>query len=157
MNNRELQRQPVDTGKVPERVPVTRLAGCIIRDAAGGILLLHKNTPKRVQWEIPGGKIDPGETPQVAAQRELLEELGVVVRVGNVLGMKEFDQSGKRRSYTWLEAQITEGIPTIKDTDEVDRFGYFSLGQLEEMRSELSGNTLNFLHELQQGRIRFSD
>jgi len=37
------------------------LADCIIQDKDGKILLLHRNTPKRTQWEIPGGKIKEGE------------------------------------------------------------------------------------------------
>lgn len=57
------------------------LAGCIIKDTKKRILLIHRNTAKRTHWEIPGGKIEKGETAAAAASREIQEELGVEVNI----------------------------------------------------------------------------
>ncbi len=38
------------------------------------------------QWALPGGRIDPGETPEVAALREMHEEVGLVLGAGDILG-----------------------------------------------------------------------
>lgn len=42
-------------------------------------------------WEFPGGKIEPGESPTAAIEREIAEELGVQVRVGRLLHTVEWD------------------------------------------------------------------
>ena len=42
-------------------------------------------------WEFPGGKIEPGESPQSAVGREIAEELGVHVSVGELLHTVEWD------------------------------------------------------------------
>lgn len=58
-------------------------AGALIRNAAGEILLV-KPTYKD-GWEIPGGYVEPGESPRAACVRELREELGIDHPVGNLL------------------------------------------------------------------------
>lgn len=51
--------------------------GIVIED---GKVWLRYN--ERNEWELPGGKLDPGEQPEVTVAREMLEELGVEVTVG---------------------------------------------------------------------------
>lgn len=62
------------------------VAGALIIDAR--LLVAQRNRPPELAglWELPGGKVAPGETDAQALARELHEELGVAVTVGRRLG-----------------------------------------------------------------------
>lgn len=61
--------------------------GAIVRDAAGRLLLVQRGRdPERGRWSLPGGRVEPGETDEVALAREVLEETGLPVRVGDLIG-----------------------------------------------------------------------
>src|SRR5258708_25636471 len=61
--------------------------GAVIKDAAGRLLLIKRgHEPDAGLWTIPGGRIEPGETDQQAVAREILEETGLRVACGRLLG-----------------------------------------------------------------------
>jgi 8-oxo-dGTP diphosphatase len=65
-------------------------AGAVIKDAAGRLLLIRRgHEPGAGLWSLPGGRIEPGETDQQAVVREVLEETGLRVECGSLLGTAE--------------------------------------------------------------------
>lgn len=57
-------------------------AALILRDDTVLICQRRPDQPMALKWEFPGGKIEPGETPEQALVRELDEELGIRARIG---------------------------------------------------------------------------
>ncbi|WP_433800262.1 NUDIX domain-containing protein [Actinomycetospora sp. CA-084318] len=58
-------------------------AGAVVHDAAGRLLLVRRGrAPQAGRWTLPGGRVEPGESPAEAAAREVAEETGIVVTVG---------------------------------------------------------------------------
>ena len=65
----------------PGATPLVLVAACALIDADGRVLLARRPEGKSMAglWEFPGGKLQPGETPEAALIRELHEELGIDV------------------------------------------------------------------------------
>jgi 8-oxo-dGTP diphosphatase len=134
--------------------PQIRLAGCVIKDEQDRVLLLHRNTPKRKQWEIPGGKLDPGEDESATATRELREEMGIEVTLERQLGTRTFMQDGYTMVYTWFLATIASGTPQVREREIHDRFAFLKMADLRGIIDQLSPNARNFVEEVDRGRIQ---
>jgi 8-oxo-dGTP diphosphatase len=63
----------------------TRYQGAIIRDDRILLLKQVEHSSGRSYWQIPGGRIEPGETEEACVQREMLEETSLRVRVASLL------------------------------------------------------------------------
>ncbi len=98
-------------------IPVT--AAVIRRD--GRVLVARRPAghPCAGQWEFPGGKVEPGESPREALRREIREELGLEIAVGPFLG--SFPHASARISIDLLafEAEAAGGTPSPLEHDEI--------------------------------------
>jgi ADP-ribose pyrophosphatase YjhB (NUDIX family) len=67
-----------------------KCVGAVIMDRGNRLLLIKRgHEPGTGLWSLPGGRIEPGETDQQAVAREILEETGLRVECGDLLGTVE--------------------------------------------------------------------
>ncbi len=115
--------------------PVLAAGGVIWRRDGGGrieVVLIHRS--RYDDWSLPKGKLDPGETDEQAALREVEEETTVVADLGPELpSVSYLDRSGKQKRVRYWAMTVREGQP--RGSHEVDRAEWVPL---EEASGRLS-------------------
>jgi 8-oxo-dGTP diphosphatase len=110
--------------------------------AAGGIVLRQEATPliavvrlrKRNEWVLPKGKLDDGETPRDAAEREVLEETGHDVSVHEFLGTLVYESGGRFKVVHYWRME-TSGGPTHELMDDIRAVDWLPLDAAVERLS----------------------
>ena len=69
-------------------------------------------------WEFPGGKIEPGETPQEALAREIKEELDTEISVGDLINTVEYDYPKFHLSMDCFWCSIISGNLVLKEAED---------------------------------------
>ena len=105
---------------------ISVVGGAVLDSLAepGRLLVARRTAPPHFagMWEFPGGKVEPGETGEQALHRELLEELGVRIRLGAELESGSADGwplSERAAMRVWF-AELLDGVPhPLQDHDEL--------------------------------------
>ncbi|GAA5084314.1 NUDIX hydrolase [Nocardia iowensis] len=112
-------------------------AGAVLwrRTADGAVEIAVVHRPKYQDWSLPKGKLDPGETPVLAAVREVREETGLDCKLGRYLGHVTYPVPGHRKlkRVDYWAAEVAGGEFTANS--EVDVLSWYPLDRVMEQLS----------------------
>jgi 8-oxo-dGTP diphosphatase len=103
--------------------------GGIVEDGDGRLLLVKRGQePAKGRWSVPGGRVEVGESDVEATAREVLEETGVRVRVGRLVGTVERDApaGGVYVINDYVCEVCVDGAGTVRAGDDADDAGWFT-------------------------------
>ena len=105
------------------------VGAAIVRD--GRVLAARRTFPAEAagRWELPGGKVEPGETPADALVREVAEELGCAIELTRWLPGEV--AIGERHVLTVAVARLLDGEPDPREHDEVRWLAADELAQVD--------------------------
>jgi 8-oxo-dGTP diphosphatase len=103
-----------------------RAAGCVVWRAAGeGIEVLLVHRPRYDDWSLPKGKLDPTESWEDGARREVEEETGLTGSLGPHLATSHYaDRKGRPKEVRYFELSAPQGA--FVANDEVDEVVWLS-------------------------------
>ena len=95
------------------------VVAAIITDASGRIFATQRGYGEwKDWWEFPGGKIEPGETPEEALRREIREELDIDITVGRLLATVEYDYPAFHLSMQCYLCTLPAGTPRLLEHED---------------------------------------
>jgi 8-oxo-dGTP diphosphatase len=90
------------------------------------VLLAHRRAID--WWNLPGGAVDPGETVAEGLRREVREETGMEIEVGQLVGI--YSKPLKQEVVLSFRCQVISGTPGASDDDDIDESRYFPVHNL---------------------------
>lgn len=117
----------------PKRIEAA--GGVVLRDGADGateVLLVHRN--RYLDWSLPKGKRDKGESGKDTALREVLEETGVRCELGRPLPATFYEVDGRPKRVKWWTMTVVDDQGGPVDVDEVDEVRWVAVTDLVPLR-----------------------
>lgn len=114
--------------------PYSLSVKAMIKDQEGRFLLLRRAAVSKSnfgKWEMPGGKVERGESFEEALRREVWEETGLEIVLEHVIGTAEWELPDKRIAYIILEGTLQSG--SIILSEEHDAYIWVEHSRLPEM------------------------
>jgi 8-oxo-dGTP diphosphatase len=133
--------------------PEVRAAGGVVtQERDGGVAVMVVHRPRYDDWSLPKGKLEPGETLEACAQREVLEETGFVVALGDAIGTVDYvDRKGRPKRVHYWEMSVIDG--EFAANDEVDEIRWLSPSDAIELLSyERDADFLRQVMERRDGK-----
>ena len=136
-----------------EKIRLVHAGGCIF-NSHGEVLLQRRGDCH--QWGFPGGTVELGETPQMAAVREVKEETGLDVEVGELIGIyTDFDvecRNGDKVQNILIAYELTTvGGELFCDQKETMELQYFGLDNAPELFCKQHND---ILHDVRMRKIK---
>ena len=103
--------------------------GAVVLDGGGRLLVVRRrNPPAAGRWSLPGGSVEPGETVREAVRREVAEETGLEVAVGDLVGFLEIRDD--RHHYVVLDfaGRVVGG--NLRAGDDADDVAWMTSSEL---------------------------
>ena len=110
------------TAELPPPTDVIQAAGgLVVRRQSGNLEIAVVHRPVHRDWSFPKGKLEPGETFEQAARREVLEETGMTCRLVRFIGHTEYvDRKGRPKAVAyWVMAPESGSFRPNSEVDEL--------------------------------------
>lgn len=108
-----------ETGSAESAEPILVTAGVLERDGRLLIARRRRGVLRGLLWELPGGKVAAGESPEACLERELYEELGIRVAVGEHVGTSLYRYPDRTVELLAYRVALREGEPTAFEHEEL--------------------------------------
>lgn len=150
-------KPPAEPAAEPEPDAKPSVAACYIVEDGRLLMVRRRFKAGTLEWAGPSGNIEPGETPEAAAVREVLEEVGVAIVVERRLGDRVHPATGRHLIY--LACRILAGDPEIRDHEEIEAVEWVPIPEALERWAGLKGGVFGPVREyltaaMVQGRGR---